>query len=54
MGAKTILIGPEAGFSALEELDILSKSNVFSIHLPTPILRAPTAVASSIGYLLAT
>lgn len=51
-GAKTILIGPEGGFSPREESRILAKSNVFSIHLPTPILRAPTAVASSIGYLL--
>ena len=50
--AQTILIGPEGGFSLTEEDLILSKHNVFSIHLPTPILRAPTAVASSIGYLL--
>jgi 16S rRNA (uracil1498-N3)-methyltransferase len=49
---KVILIGPEGGFSKNEEVFISSKSNVFSIHLPTPILRAPTAVASSIGYLL--
>jgi 16S rRNA (uracil1498-N3)-methyltransferase len=49
---KTILIGPEGGFSSREEVNILAKSNVFSVHLPTPILRAPTAVAASIGYLL--
>lgn len=52
IGEKIVLIGPEGGFSAAEESSIISKSNVFSIHLPTPILRAPTAVASSIGYLL--
>jgi 16S rRNA (uracil1498-N3)-methyltransferase len=52
LGARIILIGPEGGFSKREEAHILAKSNVFSIHLPTPILRAPTAVASSIGYLL--
>jgi 16S rRNA (uracil1498-N3)-methyltransferase len=51
-GAKTILIGPEGGFSAEEVIQILEKKNVFSIHMPTPIQRAPTAVASSIGYLL--
>lgn len=51
-GEKIILIGPEGGFSVREEANILAKSNVFAIHLPTPILRAPTAVASSIGYLL--
>ncbi|MDD4976263.1 MAG: RsmE family RNA methyltransferase [Bacteriovorax sp.] len=51
-GVRAILIGPEGGFSLREEASILAKSNVFSIHLPTPILRAPTAVASSMGYLL--
>jgi 16S rRNA (uracil1498-N3)-methyltransferase len=51
-GEKTILIGPEGGFSFAEVANILKKNNIFSIHLPTPILRAPTAVASSIGYLL--
>ena len=51
-GTRTILIGPEGGFSANEEDAILTKNNVISIHLPTPILRAPTAVASSVGYLL--
>lgn len=51
-GEKIILIGPEGGFSLAEEALISSLPEVFSIHLPTPILRAPTAVASSIGYLL--
>jgi 16S rRNA (uracil1498-N3)-methyltransferase len=51
-GPRTILIGPEGGFSASEEVRIMNLPNAFSIHLPTPILRAPTAVASSIGYLL--
>lgn len=50
--AKTILIGPEGGFSPVEESFICSRSNTFSIHLSTPILRSPTAVAASIGYLL--
>lgn len=48
-----ILVGPEGGFSDDEQALILSRPDVFSIHLPTPILRAPTAVASSMGYLLA-
>ena len=52
-GLKTILIGPEGGFSSLEIAKIMAKSQTFSIHLPTPIMRAPTAVATSIGYLLA-
>ncbi|MGZ3787451.1 MAG: 16S rRNA (uracil(1498)-N(3))-methyltransferase [Bacteriovorax sp.] len=51
-GEKIVLIGPEGGFSSREEALILAKSPVFSIHMPTPIQRAPTAVASSIGYLL--
>jgi 16S rRNA (uracil1498-N3)-methyltransferase len=51
-GKKTILIGAEGGFSPREIATILAKSNAFSIHLPTPIMRAPTAVATSIGYLI--
>ena len=48
----TVLIGPEAGFSAREEEQIQASKNIKIIHLPTPILRAPTAVATSVGYLL--
>lgn len=51
--AKTILIGPEGGFSPNEVTEILKFSSVQEIHLATPIMRAPTAVASSVGYLLA-
>jgi 16S rRNA (uracil1498-N3)-methyltransferase len=51
-GKKTILIGAEGGFSPREVASILAKPNTFSIHLPTPIMRAPTAVATSIGYLI--
>jgi 16S rRNA (uracil1498-N3)-methyltransferase len=50
---KTILIGPEGGFSPAEVEIISQYSLIQEIHLPTPILRAPTAVASSVGYLLA-
>jgi 16S rRNA (uracil1498-N3)-methyltransferase len=49
---STILIGPEAGFSQDEEDQIRAVSNIKIIHLPTPILRAPTAVATSVGYVL--
>lgn len=49
---KTVLIGPEGGFSEKECALILERPEVRTIHLPTPIQRAPTAVASSIGYLL--
>lgn len=47
-----ILIGPEGGFSLEEESEIIKNSHANQIHLPTPILKAPTAVATSIGYLL--
>jgi 16S rRNA (uracil1498-N3)-methyltransferase len=47
-----VLIGPEGGFSEEEEAKIVAYKNVNIVHLPTPIMRAPTAVATSIGYLL--
>jgi 16S rRNA (uracil1498-N3)-methyltransferase len=48
-----LLIGPEGGFS-LEEIQFISdyKDSV-QVHLPTPILRAPTAVSAAIGFILA-
>ena len=49
---KTILIGPEGGFSKDEIADIQSYPKILEIHLSTPILRAPTAVATAIGFLL--
>jgi 16S rRNA (uracil1498-N3)-methyltransferase len=49
---KTILIGPEGGFSPEEIAAIKNFSKAEEIHLSTPILRAPTAVAAAIGYLL--
>ncbi len=49
---QTLLIGPEGGFSAQEIDEIRSRNALIEIHLPTPILRAPTAVASSVGYIL--
>ncbi len=48
-----VFIGPEAGFSNEEEgLIISSKFEPIVVHLPTPILRAPTAVAVSVGYVI--
>ncbi len=52
IGEKIILIGPEGGFSMNEENLIVDRSETFSIHLPTPIMRSPTAIAASIGHLL--
>jgi 16S rRNA (uracil1498-N3)-methyltransferase len=46
------LIGPEAGFTK-DEVNLLRNHKYISeIHLPTPILRAPTAVATAAGFLL--
>lgn len=48
-----VFIGPEAGFSEEEEKEILSSPFApLGIHLPMPILRAPTAVAVSAGYVM--
>lgn len=48
-----IFIGPEAGFSSDEEQFIIDSAlKAQAIHLPCPILRAPTAVAVSVGYIL--
>jgi len=47
-----VFIGPEAGFTPSEEEQILaSKFKTLRKHLPCPILRAPTAVAVSAGYI---
>ncbi|MDC0255342.1 16S rRNA (uracil(1498)-N(3))-methyltransferase [Bacteriovoracales bacterium] len=47
-----LIIGPEGGLSGLEEDFIENIDNVNTVHLPTPILRAPHALATSVGYLL--
>ena len=50
--SSIFLIGPEAGFSLDEIEKLRNHQYVCEIHLPTPILRAPTAVATSAGYIL--
>lgn len=47
-----LFIGPEGGFTQKEEEAILGSLNASRIHLPTPILRAPTAVSVGVGHLL--
>ena len=44
-------VGPEGGFSEEEEHQISLIPGSCSIHLPTPILRAPTAIASLAGVI---
>ncbi|OUR93016.1 hypothetical protein A9Q84_21165 [Halobacteriovorax marinus] len=49
-----LVIGPEAGFSNEEEQEINSYDQVEVCHLPTNIMRAPTAFAVASGYVLRT
>ncbi len=51
--AYNFLIGPEGGFSPGETSLIIANNKTIEVYLPTPILRAPTAVAASFGYLMA-
>lgn len=47
-----LLIGPEGGFKK-EEIELIRNSlNSHEIHLSTPILRAPTALCTGVGFLL--
>jgi 16S rRNA (uracil1498-N3)-methyltransferase len=47
-----LIIGPEGGFSAEEE-DLLTQNNLVNTqHLPSFILRAPTAVVAAMGWVM--
>lgn len=45
------VIGPEGGFSPEEELLLSKQANALATHLPTPILRTPTALAALAGVI---
>lgn len=45
------VIGPEGGFDTSEEEELVGLENAFGIHLPTPILRTPTALAALGGVI---
>lgn len=45
------VIGPEGGFDGDEETKLAKLENGHSIHLPTPILRTPTALAAMAGVI---
>ena len=47
-----LVIGPEGGFSEKEELIFTNKKNATAVHLPTNIMRTPTAIACGHGYYL--
>lgn len=50
---SVVLIGPEGGFSKKEIEMILQCKKTVEIKLNLPIMRSPTAVSASLGYLLA-
>lgn len=47
-----LLIGPEGGLSEDEEQYLLRLKNLVPVHLPIPILRAPTATLVASGFVL--
>lgn len=49
----TLIIGPEGGFSEAEERALETRANLKFIHLPSYILRTPTAVCTAAGLVFA-
>ncbi len=47
-----VIIGPEGGFSPIEESFLEGGSKNIKIHLSTPILRAPHALSVAVGFLM--
>ena len=47
-----LIIGPEGGFSEAEENFLFKNSSLKVIHLPSFILRAPTAVVASMAWVM--
>lgn len=47
-----LFIGPEGGFTESEEVALLGQLDTTRVHLPTPILRAPTAISVGVGHVL--
>lgn len=50
--SKLLVVGPEGGFSPDELARLHGLKGVRVIHLPTPILRTPTAVAVGAGLMI--
>lgn len=46
-----LMIGPEGGFSPID-IESFGDQEFLSVNLPTPILRAETAVSAGMGFLL--
>jgi RsmE family RNA methyltransferase len=49
---QALIVGPEAGFSSAELTFLSSLDMINKVHLPTPILRTPTAVAAGAGIMI--
>lgn len=49
---KLLVLGPEGGLSSTEEDHLMKLENISFINLPTPILRAKTAVNVAVGHIL--
>lgn len=47
-----LVVGPEGGFSPEELTFLRTKPKTEAIHLPTPILRTPTALAAGAGLIM--
>lgn len=52
LSPKLLIVGPEGGFSLKEIKFLHALDQVRVVHLPTPILRTPTAVAAGAGILI--
>ncbi|MBF0297267.1 MAG: 16S rRNA (uracil(1498)-N(3))-methyltransferase [Oligoflexia bacterium] len=48
-----LIIGAEGGFAVEEDVFIQNISGIKRVHLPTQILRCPTAVCAATGFILA-
>jgi 16S rRNA (uracil1498-N3)-methyltransferase len=49
---QLLVVGPEGGFSTTELARFERMTNLCRVHLPTPILRTPTALATGTGLIL--
>jgi 16S rRNA (uracil1498-N3)-methyltransferase len=52
MKPSLLVIGPEGGFSTQELSSLYQKEGLVALHLPTPILRTPTAISVGMGMIL--
>jgi 16S rRNA (uracil1498-N3)-methyltransferase len=50
--SRLLIVGPEGGFSPSELEYFYEKQNLRCVHLQTPILRTPTAVAAGAGLMI--